>query len=87
MDKNRQSELIKKLASILEELEWMVAIPTDENVCRGLIVGEADFVIEVTKSHYGEDAEIVIPNNDSALDREKEHDVNIELNPNKKTIH
>ncbi len=84
MNKRRQLELIKELANIFEELEWIVAIPTDDDVCHGLIVGEQTFVLEVTKSHYGEDAEIVIPNSES---KEKEHEVNLELHPEKKVVH
>lgn len=86
VDKKRQIELIKELANIFEELEWLVAIPTDNDsdVCRGLIVGEQDFVLDVTKAYYGDDAEIIIPNNESP---EKEHEINLELHPNKKTMH
>lgn len=88
VSKQRQIELIKELADIFEELEWMVAIPTDSDTCKGLIAGEKDFVVDVTRSHYGEDAEIVVPNSETSKSAEdKQEEANLELHPEKKTIH
>lgn len=59
MTKDKQLKLIQELARIFEELDWLVAIPLENEECRGLIVGEKEFVTDVAKSYYGDQAEII----------------------------
>lgn len=54
----RQEELISELATICEELGWVVAIPSNEERVPGLIIGLEDFVQEVVTIYYGDDVEI-----------------------------
>jgi hypothetical protein len=52
-DSEKQQKLIQELAEIVEELGWIIGIPTngetDEKV-NGLIIGTEDFVMDVVNS-------------------------------------
>lgn len=54
MDEKRQYELIEKLTEIVNELGWVIGIPTAD-VVPGLIIGTEDFVREIIQDHYGLD--------------------------------
>lgn len=69
MKKDKQVELIRQLADIIAELEWVIAVPADEEICSGLIVGTPEYVAEVVEAYYGEvqqvDADIFAPNTET----------------------
>lgn len=57
-DKNREMELIQSLADICEELGWIIAIPSQDELVPGLIIGSEEFVADVIQTVYGDDVEI-----------------------------
>lgn len=61
MDIKKKIQLIKSLAEIVDELGWVIAIPPDE-ITPGLIIGEEDYVKAVSNSYYGEQFDIINPN-------------------------
>lgn len=65
MTKTKKLELISQLSDILQELDWVFAVPADDDTCRGLIVGEIEFVSEVVQSFYGDDVEITTANEEN----------------------
>lgn len=58
MNQRKQIELIEQLASICEELGWVIALPNQEEKVPGLIMGNEEFVAEVIQAYYGEDVEV-----------------------------
>lgn len=56
--KDKQVQLIRQLADIIQELDWVIAVPADDEICQGLIVGTPEYVSEVVQSYYGEITEI-----------------------------
>lgn len=63
MNKDKKLKLIQQLSEILQELNWVVAIPQNDDPCQGLIVGELDYVTDVINAYYGDDVEVLQPNN------------------------
>lgn len=58
MDIKRKTELIQELAEICRKLDWVIALPTEQDTVPGLIVGTEEFVAEVVQVYYGPDYEI-----------------------------
>ncbi len=95
MTKDKQLKLIQQLAKIFEELDWLVAIPLENEECKGLIVGEKEFVEDVAKAYYGEQAEIIGPHVEQELliveeDSDADIDATNQADPQKtekKTLH
>lgn len=54
----KQQELIEELASICEELGWVIALPTMEDTIPGLVIGQENFVNDVVSVYYGENYEV-----------------------------
>lgn len=54
----KQQELIEELASICEELGWVIALPTMEDTIPGLVIGQETFVNDVVSVYYGSDYEV-----------------------------
>lgn len=54
----KQQELIEELASICEELGWVIALPTMEETIPGLVIGQETFVNDVVSVYYGSDYEV-----------------------------
>jgi hypothetical protein len=53
-DKQKQYDLISKLAEIVTELDWVIGLPTGtDDLVPGLIVGTEAFVREVVETYYG----------------------------------
>jgi hypothetical protein len=50
----KQQALIEELASICEELGWVVALPSEGEIIPGLVIGQEQFVIDVVSVYYGE---------------------------------
>lgn len=59
MNQKRQMELIDQLAQICEELNWVIALPTQEEPVPGIIMGQEGFVQEVVQSYYGDAYEVL----------------------------
>lgn len=53
MSKRSQLEIITELAELCKELGWVIALPEQEEMVPGLIIGNQDFVEEVTETLYG----------------------------------
>lgn len=53
MDSKKQTELIQKLAEIVNELEWVIGLPTGDDMVPGLIIGTEEFVRNVVETYYG----------------------------------
>ena len=89
MTKDKQMKLIQQLAKIFEELDWLVAIPLDNEECKGLIVGEKEFVEDVAKAYYGDEAEVIGPHstNDEIVLIDEEPNEDEESNDKDKIIH
>lgn len=63
--KDKQAKLIRELANIIEELEWVIAIPDNDEVCQGLIIGTPEYVTELVEILSPEPTDIVAPNTES----------------------
>lgn len=50
----RQQEIIIELANLVDELGWVIALPTEGDTVPGLIIGSEEFAKEVTKAYYGD---------------------------------
>lgn len=57
-DTIKKIELIQDLAGIAEELGWVIALPTEEDIVPGLVMGTEPFVNEVVSLYYGDNYEI-----------------------------
>jgi hypothetical protein len=58
---SKRYKLIQELADIVNELGWVIAIPPDQ-ITPGLIIGEENYVKDVANAYYGEQFEVVNPN-------------------------
>ncbi len=61
-EKDKQLQLVQQLAEIVEELGWVVAIPLGDAICDGIIMGTEEYVLNVVKSYYKDDIEVLSPN-------------------------
>ncbi len=77
MDKKRQYELIQALSEIVNELGWVIGMPSGDEIVDGLIIGEQHFVEDVVTEYYGPNFGLLEEN---VVDGEM-----VEIEPKKKT--
>lgn len=58
--REKQAKLIQQLTEIVIELEWVIAIPDNDQICQGIIVGTPEYVSEIV--------DIVAPNTTDIID-------------------
>ena len=61
-DSNKKTELIQELADVCAELGWVFILPTgvEHEYVPGLVLGQAEFVINVGDLYYGKDGYEII---------------------------
>ena len=52
-DPKEQQEIIQRLSELVNQLGWVIALPTNVDTVPGLIIGQEDFVKEVVTAYYG----------------------------------
>lgn len=57
-NEKKQKELIEDLAEIVNELGWVIGLPSGEGMVPGLVVGTEEFVRDVVEVYYGANYDI-----------------------------
>lgn len=85
-DSEKQKKLIEELSMIVNELGWVIGLPSGVDMVPGLIIGTEEFVQDVVGTYYGPNYDVFKedPTGENLLVEEER---NAELEKKKTTYH